>query len=187
MGCDIHMYVEYTNKTRKEEDLKDSKPPYWINFGGRINPGRNYTMFSVLAGVRGRYKESFVPKGKIPMDEMGWGSRDDAYIYISNEPLEGEYSINEEKALEWEKRGYEVIRRNGKPAWVENPDLHSHSWMSPEELERAFEIYRVKATEEWGGEEEIRVPLEYQALLSAMKVLEGDGENEVRIVFWFDN
>jgi len=185
MGCDIHMYVEYTNKERKKEILEEGKPPYWSNFGDRFNPGRNYTMFAVLAGVRGHYKDSFEPKGKIPMDEMGWASRDDAYIYISKEPIEGEYSVNEEKALQWGKRGYEVIRRNGKPTWVENPDLHSHSWMSPEELERAFEIYKVHASEEW--DQEMGVPLAYEALLSAMKVLEGGGENEVRIVFWFDN
>jgi hypothetical protein len=57
--------------------------------------------------------------------------------------------------------------------------------MNTEELERAFEIYKVKASEEWG--EEIGLPIEYQALLSATKTLEDDGKNEVRIVFWFDN
>jgi hypothetical protein len=32
---------------------------------------------------------------------MGWASRDDAYIYICEEPIGGEYSVNEETALSW--------------------------------------------------------------------------------------
>jgi hypothetical protein len=185
MGCDIHMYIEYIDKSRKDEAVKEGRKPYWFNFGDSFNPGRNYIMFAILAGVRGHYKDSFEPKGKIPMDEMGWASRDDAYIYISKEPIQGDYSVNEIHALLWEKRGHEVIRINGKPTWVENPDIHSYSWMNIEELEKTFEIYKVRASEEWG--EEIKVPIEYQALLAAMKTLEDDGENEVRVVFWFDN
>jgi hypothetical protein len=185
MGCDIHMYIEYIDKNRKDEAVKEGRKPYWFNFGDMFNPGRNYIMFAILAGVRGHYKDSFEPKGKIPMDEMGWASRDDAYIYISKEPIDGEYSVNEEKALSLEKLGYEVIRRDGKPIRVQKSNVHTHSWMSTEELESAFEIYKVHASEEWG--EEISVPIEYQALLAAMKTLEADGENEVRVVFWFDN
>ena len=42
MGCDIHCYIEYK---KKNDD-------HWRSFGGRINPGRNYTLFGVMAGVR---------------------------------------------------------------------------------------------------------------------------------------
>lgn len=44
MGCDIHAYVEY----KKADNNGD-----WISFGGRINPGRNYSLFGRMAeGVR---------------------------------------------------------------------------------------------------------------------------------------
>lgn len=185
MGCDIHMYIEYTNKKRKEENLNEGKTPYWFNFGSRINPGRNYTMFAVLAGVRGRYKDSFERKGKIPVNQLGWSSRDDFYIYISEKPIDYEHSVTPEQAKKWEERGYEIIEHNGKPTWVENPDLHTHTWMSPDELEKAFEIYKVHATAEW--ETETDVPIEYKAILSVMRTLEDGGENEVRVVFCFDN
>lgn len=185
MGCDIHMYIEYTNKERKEESLKEGRDPYWVNFGDRINPGRNYAMFAVLAGVRGSYKDSFDPKEKIPRNQLGWASRDDFYIYVSENPIEHEYSVTPELAKRWGERGCEVIEQNGKITWVENPDLHSHTWMSPDELEKAFEIYKVHASTEWGTE--VGVPIEYQAMLSATRTLEGGGENEVRVVFCFDN
>lgn len=31
------------------------------------------------------------------------------------------------------------------------------------------------------------VPIEYQAVIDIMKTLEKKGENDVRVVFWFDN
>lgn len=185
MGCDIHMYIEYTNKKRKEENLNEGITPYWFNFGAKINPGRNYIMFAVLAGVRGRYKDSFERKGRIPINQLSWSSKDDFYIYVSENPVEFQYSVTLEQAKKWGERGYEIIEHNGKPSWVENPDLHTHTWMSSDELEKAFEIYKVHATAEW--ETEIDVPLEYKAILSVMRTLEGEGENEVRVVFCFDN
>ena len=42
MGCDIHCYIEY--KPAGSDD--------WSDFGGRINPGRNYDLFAKLAGIR---------------------------------------------------------------------------------------------------------------------------------------
>lgn len=48
MGCDIHAYIEYRHKRPRNEWERQ-----WRDFGGRINPGRNYAIFSTLAGVRG--------------------------------------------------------------------------------------------------------------------------------------
>jgi hypothetical protein len=58
--------------------------------------------------------------------------------------------------------------------------------MNIAELEEAFQHYLKRQSEEW-PDDEIRIPVEYQAMLAAMKVLEQDGDNEVRVVFWFDN
>jgi hypothetical protein len=58
--------------------------------------------------------------------------------------------------------------------------------MSIEELEEAFRRYKEHATAEW-REPVHDVPLEYRALLVSMKALEDGGENEVRVIFWFDN
>lgn len=86
MGADIHMYVEYRNKERSQEELKLGRKPYWHCYGDRINPGRNYALFAVLAGVRGQYEDSFIPKGKLEKDEMGYISAKDAHLYIIDKP-----------------------------------------------------------------------------------------------------
>lgn len=190
MGADIHMYVEYRNKKQaKERDARGEKP-YWLAYGNRVNPGRNYIMFAILAGVRGEYDESFHPKGKLPKDMMSWTTASDAFMHIypkKHEDKEWEGFVTLEKATKWETWGRQIIiNENGEPTHIEHPDWHSHTWMSIEELKKAYKIYAKKASKEWG--EKITKPhVEWMALLASMKALEGDGENEVRVVFWFDN
>jgi hypothetical protein len=55
MGCDVHMTVEVNEYGRWE--------------GYLVNPyiGRNYTLFSFMAGVRGYFPESKEPRG-MPTD-----------------------------------------------------------------------------------------------------------------------
>lgn len=184
------MFVEYRNKKRAQEDKTKGRKSHWYSYGDHTNPGRNYTMFGILAGVRGKYEDSFEPKGKLDREEMGWSSRDANWFYISKDvaetDLENGYT-NLETAKKWEGYGCRIENdQNGKPAWVEQRHWHSHTWMSIEELEEAFKRYMVRASAEW--EEGItKAPLEYRAMLASMKALEDDGENEVRVVFWFDN
>jgi len=190
MGADIHMFVEYRNKKRAQEDKTGGRKPYWYSYGNHTNPGRNYTLFGILAGVRGKYGDSFEPKGKLDREEMGWSSRDANWLYISENEKETNWEGGMtalETAKKWEGYGCKIENdQNGVPSWVEHPEWHSHSWMSIEELEEAFKRYKVHATLDW-GEDVTKPPVEYQALLASMKALEDDGENEVRVVFWFDN
>lgn len=171
MGCDIHMYIEYCKK-----ETEPSEKKYWRDFGGRINPGRNYLMFGILSkGVRCDTTFNFPPKGT--PDDMAYASRNDSLIYISEEPTEG--SVTLEKAKQWEKYGNKIINNSeGKPTWVEHPDWHSHSWLTTEEFEKAMEFYN-KNSDKW-------VEPEYEAILVSMKRFEELGY-EARIVFWFDN
>jgi hypothetical protein len=180
MGADIHMYIEYRNKKQAKDLEKQGRVPYWYSFGGHFNPGRNYTMFAVLAGVRGVFKNSFEPKGRIPFDLMGYAAKYDLYYFISEE--EGEKNISREKAKKYvESYGCEIV----DDKWVRDPDLHSHSWMSVKELNQAYKRYKVRASDEW--ETKVDVPVEWKAILAAMEALEDNGENEVRVVFWFDS
>lgn len=185
MGADIHMFVEYRNKERAQEDKTEGRKPYWYAYGGRVNPGRNYTLFAVLAGVRGQYDDSFDPKGILEKDEMGCISGREAHLYILDKPtseIHEEGCCYREQAEKWAQYGRRII----KDKWIEHPNWHSHTWMSIEELEEAFNRYKAHATSEW-GREVTDVPVEYRALLASMKALEDGGENEVRVVFWFDN
>lgn len=181
MGCDIHMYTEYRSKKRAKEREEIGETEYWSSFGDRINPGRDYGIFTILAGVRGQSEHSFSPKGKIPRENMGYSSRSDAFLWITENPSEDGSSCTREQAERYKSYGLKIVDQD----WVEHPDWHSHSWMDLEEFEEALNRYEILSREEWGIE---RGPgIEYLAVLSAMKTLSNSGENEVRIVFWFDN
>jgi len=192
MGTDIHMYIEYTDKQRLEETRKKKAEgdttvnEYWRTFGGCINPGRNYSMFGILSkGVRSNYPNGTERKGLLPYDDMGYSAADDAYIRIANEgtkPSDNEVSL--EQAQKWASGSWPetIIYRNGVPRFVTHPDWHSHSWLTTEEYEKALVNYKTLSEDVSWGE-----PIEYKALLAAMKVLESTGDYVARVVFWFDN
>lgn len=171
MGCDAHMYVEYRKKTFREN--------YWSNLGGKINPGRNYWMFGLIAGVRCEFEESLEPKG-LP-DNLGWYSEQDAHCYINDEYADddNEY-VTLETAKKWEGYGEKIIyHTDGKPWKVTHPDWHSHTWLTTEEFKNVVNVYNEK---DQGKNKEV----EYEALLSLMQSLESN-ECEARLVIWFDN
>ena len=104
------MYVEYRRKG------SDSK--HWSGFGGRINPGRNYSLFGILSrGVRSNVPTGFEPKG-LPTD-LGWYSADDAFLWIDDEYQDQEKYCSMERAERW---GGKIYHRDGKPFKTDHPD-----------------------------------------------------------------
>jgi hypothetical protein len=168
------MYVQYRYKNSN----------YWSGFGGRINPGRNYAMFGILAGVRREFPESFEAKG-LPTHELSYQCNGDLYLYISDDGKE-EGHTTLERALDWNKRyGCKFVNdSNGKPMKVQHPDWHSHSWMNVKELSKAYRTYFKMVKKEYGTGS---VPAEYKAVLDVMKSLEKNGDYITKVVFWFDN
>lgn len=78
MGCDIHLYIEYRNKSTSEKR--------WSSFGGRIRVERAYLFFGIIAkGVRSVPEFSYPCKG-MPEDAAHESSNDNL-IYISDAPL----------------------------------------------------------------------------------------------------
>lgn len=69
MGCDIHMMIEYANV-----DTQDGQP-YWSSMGGQYNPGRDYSMFELLAGVRGDEDKAIVQPRGLP-EHKSWQAND---------------------------------------------------------------------------------------------------------------
>jgi hypothetical protein len=167
MGCDIHMFVEY----KRKNDSND----WWWPFGGRISARRNYTLFGLLANVRGDGAK-YPPRG-LPT-ELGYEAKSHAYLFISENLSDEEGSVTLAKAQEWEKKCQCKIIYNGeKPTWVEHPDWHSHSWLTLEEYKTILEDYLSDKTHRESA---------YEAILAAMSKLAECG-NDVRVVFWFDN
>jgi hypothetical protein len=209
MGCDIHLYIEYKNKKVAFDGYKDN----WHSFGQRINPGRNYAMFALMANVRNHYSDGKLPvlvepRG-IPDDAEYYSSGDDR-IYISEEKYDGEHSVTMERAKSWVESGSSKFINNqkGEPTWVTDPDNHSHSWLTTSEFETIINNYleleagwhKERVAEHMTFVEQNNIKLEswayappvmkyepeYQVVLASMKRFEELGY-DARIVFWFDN
>jgi hypothetical protein len=205
MGCDIHCYIEF-----KEKD--DNR---WRSFGERINPGRNYLMFAVLAGVRTDNPSDALIPARGPLNDMGFSADNDAYLYIHDTDGEHSEGTTKERAKDFvEKQGCHYKNNNeGKPTWVSHPDWHSHSWLTTAEFKAALERYTVLEVKDWEEEESYRkedikkwreagdadsviamlekpmphdIAPGYQAVLAAMQKFEELGF-DCRLVFWFDN
>lgn len=203
MGCDIHCYIEYK---RKDYDS-------WSDFGGRINPGRNYWMFGFMAGVRSDFPH-ITPRGW-PEDSAYYSFKDNT-IYISEDQEEptkesyGEWYYSRSHADDQVSKGYcKFVERNGNKHWVTNSNYHSHSWLRPDEFElciagylkaSGFQINTPRLPSPQETESELNAGslvfddkkyalssiTEYWAILAAMRCLEAQG-HEVRLNFWFDN
>ncbi len=165
----MHLYIEY----------KHPESNFWSSFCGRINPESNYTLFSLLAGVRNygnRHVVLYPPRG-IPED-CGYHSRKDDLKYISETELKG--SVKPEVAKEWVDQRLSVYVNNqaGIPTWVTHPVWHSHSWLNCDEYEQVLSTYKEKP--------DACLNIEYDVILVCMKKFEAMGYKS-RIVFWFDN
>ena len=165
MSCDIHLYIEH-----RPTDPKARYGYEWQGFGGRINPGRDYEIFGLLAGVRGG--TALVKPRGFPTD-ASFEARCDNQLYLTDNEVAGERETQKTKAQEWVDRGNsEFLIRDGKPYAVTHPDWHTHSRLTSKEFEAAIFDH---INEE-----------EYWAILAAMKSFEKSG-HEARVVFWFDS
>lgn len=202
MGCDIHTFIEYSDFTDRNGD------PYWSCFGGQINHGRDYTMFGLLAGVRGG--EALISPRGLPEGNLSYQVEDYMRIRIvTAEEAENSYEggvTTLETAQSWTTGHYgEKIINNhrGEPTWVTNPDLHSHNWLTLDELklvlayytlgDRAAEIdvapenrtvvMQAVAALQGSGE---RYSVSWDATVAAMEAFEARG-HQTRFIMCFDN
>lgn len=169
MGADIHLFIEY-----QDPEYKD----YWSSFGGQINPGRNYSIFALMAGVRNYDNfDLFSPKG-LP-DKIGYKAKSANELYVSDdENYESEDSTTRSSADRWVESGSSKYT-NEKKNFVTHPDWHSHSWLTPEEYNKVLEVYE-------GKFKDYKVPVEYKAVQKILETFISEGYN-ARLVFWFDN
>jgi hypothetical protein len=207
MGCDIHLYIEYKSKKPRY----DGRESNWASFGNRINPGRNYAMFGLMANVRNCYSDGKLPVLVEPRgmpDDVYYSTADDNRMYISEDECENYVTM--ETAEGWVKSGSSTFINNkeGKPTWVSNPDWHSHSWLTTSEFENVLNKY-LELEAGWYKERvdthykmverlniqpsswmyaplDMDIEPQYQVVLASLKRFEELGY-DARIVFWFDN
>jgi hypothetical protein len=166
MGCDIHMILEFKHTTAKA----------WNNFGGNISPGRDYDMFELLAGVRGGIPK-YEPRG-LP-DDINWMTREEFSLYVDDEATEDtEDGVTRARADSWVEQGYSRYM-DDRRVHVTNPDWHTPSWLTLDELHEVL-VCRKHLAADW------EPGVAYGMCLAAMRYLQ-DNDHDSRLVFWFDN
>jgi hypothetical protein len=176
VGCDIHMFVEYSSKEPSAYQT-DQGRKYWSGFADRINPGRDYRMFAMIAEC-GRCSdiEPVVPNRGMPDGDLGYATADSYWMYVTEEPGEG--MTTRARAESWVRTGSSHWR-DAEEKFVSHPDWHSHTWLTVDEYQRVIERYSEEFHEPPG--------VEYMALFAAMRVLRQGDKNDVRVICWFDN
>lgn len=138
MGCDIHAYVDYDEPNDFEHK--------WVGHLGEFILGRDYFLFSLMAGVRGN-EALFQPKG-LP-EHLSWRTLHEAALFIVDGEREESGTCTQADAERYHQSwlrhkegvgGY-VGGENGDKKRVYHPDWHSHSWLTSEELKQVIDKY----------------------------------------------
>ena len=177
MGCDIHMVMEYRAAPGAEDPA-----PWWWAFGGVCNPGRDYSLFNRLAGVRGDVDGALIPARGLPA-AFSSEVHHEVLLSIANKPLkagdvdwEGR-AVDREKAMAWIDGGSSQLVRVGDHDYVTHPDYHSFSWLTLGEYAGVLLDLHAMGEQLAPG---------YWAIQAALATF-ADRGYEARVVFWFDN
>ena len=146
MGCDIHIYPEYY-----VEDSDSSEARYVHSICSDYCIGRSYTLFNIMAGVRGS-GGFFYPKG-LPNDPSpGWTVEGKLSLtVVPDDQPKHDSCIHRSVFENWQQSGTKTIitkKWNNKDGAeylnILNPDYHTHSWMTFEELLEVRKLYLIE-------------------------------------------
>ena len=188
MGCDIHLRLEKRLKKEKVWNKYYTEKTEWQNCGiinaGKTWGDRIYGMFAVLADVRNYWELEHLPVRGIPKDACNstlscYGKEVKDTI---NDAWEDEHCYLASKAEKWVAQGLSHYYELNGRKYCSDPDWHSASWCTTQEMEHCINTIFKDDAGNWKGE-----PYEWLALLGAMKGYEATGKYECRAVFWFDN
>lgn len=171
MGCDIHTFVEWTTSPENDDRL------YWQGFASH-GGSRDYIMFGLLADVRGSGC-IYAPRG-LP-DHLGWEA--DRYFHMMVNDVHAGNGVQgwctTEQAEGWVAAGWSQWV-NAERTKITDPDIHSCSWLTPDELAVVLSTYMTDHSGDY------HYSVEWDAMLAAMRRFEEMGAR-ARVVFGFDN
>lgn len=199
MGCNIHAYIDY------------EQPDGTVNHFGRVHIARDYRLFVLFAGVRGSAVQGMMPvtqKRGLPAN-ISVQVAHDAYLTVIDEEVVREHRCCSRKdAEEWGAKYVDEAKRH-----IHNPDWHSHTWLTLEEVEEVITRYStlkenhriyLKDHEEvpkgyeleedrWAGMRvafcascPVATPVELLAVRAAMCEL-AQKKCKPKLIVWFDN
>jgi len=184
MSCDIHLRVE---KRRKVNPYPNDRSEWYnVGFHGEFDC-RIYGMFARMAGVRGNgtNKVEFKPRG-LPEDMIDWATCESFYLHVTDDEAAADWGgcyCLKESAERWVEEGLsEWVDEDHRR--VTDPDLHSHSWLTTQELRQCFDDC---FKQEDGTMKPNSDYVEWLGLVSLCEGIESTGEYECRVVFAFDN
>lgn len=173
MGCDIHAYVEYVL-------WETEAGPYWDCLISNIGH-RDYTFFSLIANCGRGGHEPVVNNRGLPEGQLSWKVENAMWLRVTDdkELQDEEGFCSPEQAASWGKiKETKVDDRVFRQ--VMNPDLHSHTWLTCDELAQVIAAYITETHEDYP------YGVEWDAALAAMRALEERG-HRTRLVVAFDN
>jgi len=179
MGCDIHLYVEQKNLDSGEWESQDVWEPdsYWEPCDDFVSGGkhpwtvpyrheyygdRDYRLFSYLADVRNYNSLRFLSNGR-PKNHI-------ESLPIRDFPADASAPVKAE-CERWEGDG------------------HSHSWATLKELEEyTYSEAISQAQLDLVDDGDVWVNTQWVNFIARMKIMaKKSSEENIRIVFWFDN
>lgn len=160
MGCDIHGIIE-----QRKPGGNWTKCPAQIK---RLS--RDYAIFAHLGGAR-NYQglDPAASRRGLPADACH-ATHIENCKYVSESGKDETVTLV--RAEEWISKGYSRWYREG--VFVTNPDWHSHSWCTLNELKTALAKIGYD-------------PDECYMLLAGIMAMTEKLGHECRFVFWFDN
>lgn len=166
------MMIEHRHHTKQGEE-------WWSLTHSAFNPGQNYTLFGLLAGVRG--EESLHEPRGIPADISSY-TKQAFYLWASDDGFEcADGRIYPRTTIaRWVAQG---ISEWLDDHWATDGDWHTPSWLTTAEFAEAL---RRHAAGTYADGSPRRYDVEYAMTLGAMVAAEESG-HQCRIVFWFDN
>lgn len=176
MGCDIHAYVEYAFF---------EEPPYWVCLIPNVGH-RDYTFFSLVADCGRGDHTPVVPNRGLPDDKLSLEAEQAMWLNVTDDKnlLDEEGFCNRENAEKWGPIRREVFPQDGGTGRVRetvmHPDLHSHTWLTCDELAQVIAAYITDVHDDYP------YGVEWDATLAAMRALEERGFR-TRLVVAFDN
>ena len=139
MGCDIHPYIEYYDKEKDQ-----------AHFIGEVHISRDYLLFSLMAGVRSNPDEKPVSYPKGLPSKLSWQTERKFYLFVLEEDTDEDGCCSSEDAERWVGQGSSWYLDEAKRL-VSNPDWHSETWLSIEELEEVQRRYMDSEIEDYDG------------------------------------
>ena len=213
MGCDVHAFIDYDDFKTREGDWYVSNFASHVDIGRNYTLFALMAGVRYDENRMGGKLPMFEPRG-IP-NKVSWSVKDEYTLWVIDDDEEdSERSAKRSQALKWIAQG---ISEMFDEHYITHPDWHSASWLTADELDQVNTAYAEIESAEMAWYQSPDQPIgeearitgkkdrygwihveagevtknsrhkNLDAIIAAMRVIDGDTPGRSRLVFWFDN